>query len=509
MPRPSRLLPRTFLATLFVVFAGSSAGAQAVLFQNFTGSVRGIDTGFIPPDTMGAVGPNHYVELINGRYSAYRKTDGVRVQTSSLDQFFLNGGLASINPTSSFDPRVMFDASSGRWFACAVDGARTALSSFLIAVSLTNDPTAGWRSFRVDADTDNVEWADFPTMGFSTDKVVLTANMFPIAAGSTTVTVLTIPKASLTAGVPSIAGFTIIENTNPNNTGFTPSPTQDPQGASADVRLLSAFNSGSGSLKFSSLTGAPAGPAFTTAGGFVTVPAFSAPPTAPQPAIGGAQKANINTGDTRFSGPVYRVGGSIWATDSSSIAGRSAIQWYQFDANTFAVLRAGSVSHPTLSLYFPSISANTSGDVVIGCSGSSSTQPVSTYAFVGRAASATVFFSDPVLLKAGLDDYQALDGSSRNRWGDYSSVSPDPSDANRFWAIQEWVSANDIYSTQVTCVRVCPADFDRSGTRLPADIFAFLNAYFASDPRTDFDNNNALQPADIFAFLNNYFLGCS
>jgi hypothetical protein len=54
----------------------------------------------------------------------------------------------------------------------------------------------------------------------------------------------------------------------------------------------------------------------------------------------------------------------------------------------------------------------------------------------------------------------------------------------------------------------CPPDFDCSGTLAVADIFAFLNAWFAGDPRADFDGINGLQVADIFAFLNAWFAGC-
>ena len=71
---------------------------------SFTGSSL-LTSGFIPPDTMGAAGPDHFVELLNGQYAVYRNTDGVRVQTSTLIDFWRNGGVV---PTGSFafDPRV-------------------------------------------------------------------------------------------------------------------------------------------------------------------------------------------------------------------------------------------------------------------------------------------------------------------------------------------------------------------------------------------------------------------
>jgi hypothetical protein len=57
----------------------------------------------------------------------------------------------------------------------------------------------------------------------------------------------------------------------------------------------------------------------------------------------------------------------------------------------------------------------------------------------------------------------------------------------------------------VTC---CPANFDGANGLTPADIFTFLNAYFAQDPRSDFNNDGDRTPADIFAFLNAFFARC-
>jgi hypothetical protein len=51
----------------------------------------------------------------------------------------------------------------------------------------------------------------------------------------------------------------------------------------------------------------------------------------------------------------------------------------------------------------------------------------------------------------------------------------------------------------------CRFDYNFDGQRTPADIFAFLNLYFAANPETDFDNNGVRNPSDIFAFLNAYF----
>ncbi|MBY0262475.1 MAG: hypothetical protein K2Q20_09035, partial [Phycisphaerales bacterium] len=54
----------------------------------------------------------------------------------------------------------------------------------------------------------------------------------------------------------------------------------------------------------------------------------------------------------------------------------------------------------------------------------------------------------------------------------------------------------------------CRADFDRSGVRNVADIFAFLSAWFAGDIAADVDENNVRDVSDIFAFLSLWFAGC-
>jgi hypothetical protein len=54
----------------------------------------------------------------------------------------------------------------------------------------------------------------------------------------------------------------------------------------------------------------------------------------------------------------------------------------------------------------------------------------------------------------------------------------------------------------------CAVDFDGMGGVSVQDIFAFLNAWFAGDPRADFDGMGGIAVADIFAFLNAWFIGC-
>ncbi|MBX3356991.1 MAG: hypothetical protein KF745_01050 [Phycisphaeraceae bacterium] len=57
----------------------------------------------------------------------------------------------------------------------------------------------------------------------------------------------------------------------------------------------------------------------------------------------------------------------------------------------------------------------------------------------------------------------------------------------------------------------CPADFDGNGVVEPADIGAFINAWFASVTggglAGDFDNNGVVDPVDIATFIQAWFIG--
>lgn len=54
----------------------------------------------------------------------------------------------------------------------------------------------------------------------------------------------------------------------------------------------------------------------------------------------------------------------------------------------------------------------------------------------------------------------------------------------------------------------CRADFDGSGERDVADVFAFLSAWFSNDARSDFDDSGVRDVSDVFAFLSAWFAGC-
>jgi hypothetical protein len=71
---------------------------------------------------MGAVGPNHIVEMINGNFEIFNKQTGASLESRSLDSFWVDRVGLTIGTTFTFDPRIVFDPDSGRWFAVSIDG---------------------------------------------------------------------------------------------------------------------------------------------------------------------------------------------------------------------------------------------------------------------------------------------------------------------------------------------------------------------------------------------------
>jgi hypothetical protein len=188
---------------------GSTHAASVTIGLNFMGSHLGL-AGAIPPDTMGAVGPDHIVELLNGRYAVYDKNSGSLLQGSNLQAFWVNAGVAP-EDNSPFDPRLLYDPDTQRWFAVSVDGDQLVTNNFLVAVSNTSDPTQGWTGFQIASDPTDQTWADFPMLGIDGEAVYLWANMWIGSAYATGGRLVVLPKADLLAPAPTTAGATFFD----------------------------------------------------------------------------------------------------------------------------------------------------------------------------------------------------------------------------------------------------------------------------------------------------------
>src|SRR6185503_18913222 len=97
MTLPPRSLPLVALLFAFcrTVWVASAQPAVPVsIGQNFTGSTFGDDSAAIPADGNGVIGPQHFVEFINGTFAVYNKTNGQLVKRVSDLQFWSSAGVS-------------------------------------------------------------------------------------------------------------------------------------------------------------------------------------------------------------------------------------------------------------------------------------------------------------------------------------------------------------------------------------------------------------------------------
>jgi len=422
-------------------------GTAPNLLATHQGVIRGDASSMsYPPDSDGAIGPNHYVETVNRNFAVYDKVNGAELTNILLGSFL---------PGSNGDPRVLYDHHSNRWIVHVTDFSATA--TIFLAVSLTDDPMGDWfkTSFLTAQGPDAGRWPDYPTLGVDHRGVYIAAYM----VGGNSMTIFALDKEPLIAANPSLGTITAFRNL-PWEGAIQPAHTY---GTPAGEYLVS-LDSSTG-LRLRRVNNSPYLPWSLTELGVVNVPAFSAPPNAP--ALGSSTP--INTVDDRLMMAAYRDG-SLWTAHTIAVNGRAACRWYEIDVDTLTLVQHGNVADTSLHYYFPSIMVNQTGDAVMGFTGSNSTQYAACY-YTGRQANDPLGnMAPPVMFKVGTGPQNNVDGYGRNRWGDYSYTTLDPTDESTFWTIQEYGHASDIWGTYIAVLSISPPDCNNNGIPDPCDI---------------------------------------
>jgi Bacterial cadherin-like domain len=436
-----------------MVAATTTGAPVTTVGANFEGANFTTDPGvfFTPPDTDGAVGPNAVVELLNNVYRVYDKA-GALLQTSSSQDFWLNAGATF--PGFAFDPRVVYDPASQRWFASAADNPFSP-NTILLAVSNTSDPTQGWQAISTPSDPTGQTWADFDRLGVNQSGVFIAVNMFVINTENfSSEQVIAFPKSDLLQPVPTAANATVFANVNLGDTGFSPHPALAFQSLGPEP-LISAYNTPLGLLKVTSIDGPITSPFLDTADRFVSV-------TPETDAFFATQKGTDVQLDLRpfsaFSSSAVFQDDKMFAIQGIEQNGLAALRWLEIgDVLTNpVVLDSGIINPPNLNVYDGSIAVNSLGQVLIGYTGSGPNDYPSAYGVAGTLVGDHLQLGDPMLLKAGEGPYLGtfFEAGSPVRWGDYSATTVDPVDPSHFWTFEEWAADNGSggiqWSTQIS-----------------------------------------------------------
>jgi hypothetical protein len=443
----------------------SNAGAFVLGFEGvsqYDGAAQGRN--FIPPDTNGAVGQTQYFEVSNGSYAVFDKYTGTQLSLTSDVAFWAAAGKTGANG----DSRVMYNAAAGRWIVASFGAS---VSDIQIAISDTDNALGTWKStiFTGYSGLGFGGTADYPTLALDGNAVYIGTNNFaPASAGGTNsfrgTTLNVIPLDSLFNAIsPTTAGIkqfnTVYSSTSTTNVdqGFAQQGVNSVTGGgTGTVVAASLFNADSIAFKVNGLTSTSAAGGTLGAVAFLGEYAgagFNSPVPAHQPSAAiAANRGIIDAGDERISSSVYEANGRIYMVHTADPLGGSAedkVHYVVMDSTTFAILDEGDIGTPGFDTYQGSIAVNALGEVVIGYnrSGLDPTEgKIRFYAqtFSTDATGHLISTSPAILLKESLvDDYHngsvfGLAAVGRQRWGDYSQVSVDPTDPHGFYLIGQF-----------------------------------------------------------------------
>jgi hypothetical protein len=372
-----------------------------------------------PPDTHGAVGLNEFVEVTNSTFDIFGKSNPAVHTTMPLASLF------GFYDQPLFDPRVVYDSVWNRWVVTADSFPISSdVQLHFIAVSQTSNPVGPYWIYAVDVTQNSGDFWDFPQLGMNQDAVIITANVFS-ASGNVNANMFAVAKARLYNGL----GFSV-----PLFTGLTPSLAPPIVLDQNDCAYLIAAPPSGSSLQLYTLCDASTNDIVLTGPCDVSVPAYQMPLPAPQPGCPDL----LDTSDSRFVNASTQTGNFLWQVHTIDLVGFATPRYYQIDTSSCSSVQSAFFFASGTSFDFnASIVANSDNAVFVTWS---STDPVNGINVQVRAGGSNggdfpgpgvPVFTSAICLTAD----PASPGLQR--WGDYSAVTIDPTDASLAWVVNE------------------------------------------------------------------------
>ncbi len=444
----------------------SAAWAASSVVQGFQGATltqnQTVGGGFIPPDTMGAVGTTQYAELLNGSFSVYSKATGAQTAFIDDDVFWAAAGATDFNGATaggytSGDHRIMFDATRNRWIASAFGGDTSYLN---IAVSDTADALGTWKgtTFLAFNGVAGAGVADYQTLAMDRNAVYIGQNNFD-TAGFIGTTLNVIPIGDIFSAVaPNVANRAVFSQlasaaTTANDRGFAIQAVNSNAAGTTGKVVADGVTSNYGVGYDITNAGGGNGVAAQGAVNSLAVQTFNNNNTI---ANGKARQPDgsrtLDTLDTRISSSAFEQNGKIYFTRTVTPNGTdyTASRITVLSATDFSVLQEIDITGGNYDYYQSSLAVSAFG-VVVGYNRSSFDAATGNVAFMANAytldANGLLVFDAAHMLKQSTNNGYSLLGNGRNRWGDYSTVTVDPTDASKFWAIGEFANFRDAANT--------------------------------------------------------------
>ena len=425
----------------------------------------------IPPDPSGAAGQSHLVGVNNTCIKWSDKTGASFIikrlgknSTTITGSFF-----QPLGPVNAlFDPKVIYDQFYDRFVVVALErqdvaaGDPTNASRALIAVSTTSDPNQPWYFTQINSNVNiggSQTWADYPGLAVNQDAILITTNQYTYGASGTYKgsRLWVIEKGVGAGGFYDGGGATIHVYDPTTSAGISSLTIQPahmfapmPPGTLAFLVGYSGLTTGVNEfIAVITMSGSYAAPTFVNA--YVSLGDIdnTGVPMPDAPQSGTSQL--IDTGDRRALHAVWHLD-MLYNTmtvvpSSGPDASQATAHWVKCFTGSSPVTLAdqgdcgGEFIATGTYTFYPSIAINAADEMVVGYSASAPTTYCGAY-YEGRLP------TDPAgltphsgALQAGMDYYYRTFGAGKNRWGDYSAISVDPSDGMTFWLYNQYATA--------------------------------------------------------------------
>ena len=464
------LLRTVLVAVPLTLSAVGPVVAGTVTVRGFEGTSQldncALGECFRPPDTMGAVGTTQFMETSNGSVTIYNKATGAVESRVNMRTFWAAAGQPG---GAEGDQRVLFDHYTNRWIAVGFGATGNVIN---IGVSETSNALGPWKSTAVTALPSTSSTADYPTLGMDSKGVYIATNNFtPDFAGTS---LFVIPKTSLFGGAPSTTNMTTFNTPLAEvDRGFAIQAAVKWDGNASNSASVIADSRDFYHHVFYKINGVDGPGATQTASTVIAGSEYAGEANAARQPDG---TRTVDTLSPRITGNSVQVGDKLYSvtTIRSPIVGGvsySDIRWTVVDANTGVLVSSGRIDQGDFDYYQGSIAVNESGQAVIGYNRSGfqtgdtngDGKADGNISFLARTFTLDTFggltaFGDEMLLRVSdISDYhcgpRGSPGTCRERWGDYSAVTFDPSDHSKFFAIGEYASEWAIIPDVTTTAR--------------------------------------------------------
>jgi hypothetical protein len=403
-----------------------------------------------PPDTNGAVGPNHYVQAVNLVWGVFDKSGNKLFGPARMSTIFAAGPTGTpCDTTNSGDPIVLYDSGADRWIMSQfafTSTANLAPKYECVAVSKGPNPiTSGWWTYAIPAPGN--QFNDYPKLSVWPDAYYYTARMFP-GSQPFFLSVYALERSAMLAGRPARTVRFDLPGIYDSPLATNWRGEAPPAGTPALIALADEVTNSIVTWQFRVNWDDPASSTLSPEYPVAVATFDEACPGTRDciPFIGSTSTTMLDDLSPRlmFNLEYRRVGGteSVWTNHTITESGRTAVRWYEL-----RYTRLGNVITPTIfqqGTYAPadgvwrwmgSLAADRVNNMAIGWSASSpSIDPQIRYAGRLAADSTGVLSQGEYTMTVGTGHPT----NANSRWGDYSAMSIDPIDDCTFWYTQEY-----------------------------------------------------------------------